>query len=104
MRAGRMRHRITALRRQPSYDNLGHEQDPWKPIAVNYPAEVVELTGRELERFRQLEADVTIRITMRRSPAKQQDRIQWGARILDVISVIGDERNTEQTILCREDI
>lgn len=102
MRAGRLRHRIAIERRPTDYNALGHEQAAWRVITQNHPATVSELTGRELERARQLVAEVTIRITTRRSPATSEDRIRFGKRVFQVLSVTNDETATEQTILCVE--
>ncbi len=102
MSAGKYRHRITIERREKSYDRLGHEQAEWKAIASNHPAKVTELTGRELERARQLVAEVTVSVTTRRSPAVEKDRILFRGRILNILGVTNDERGTEQTLLCAE--
>jgi head-tail adaptor len=47
-------------------------------------------------------AEVTVRITTRRSPATSEDRIRFGKRFFHVLSVTSDEIGTEQTILCTE--
>jgi SPP1 family predicted phage head-tail adaptor len=102
MRAGRLRHKITIERRPTDYNSLGHEQAPWRVVVKNHPCTVAELTGRELERARQMVAEVTVRITTRRSPATEEDRIRFGKRIFQVLSVTVNEIGTEQTILCTE--
>lgn len=102
MRAGRLRHRITIQRREQNYDDLGHEQGDWKTIAAGHPALVEDLSGRELERYRQIVAEVTTRITTRRSAANFKDRILFRGRILNVLSETYNEIETEQEILCAE--
>lgn len=101
MQAGKLRHRITIERRGVTYDDLGHETQAWKAIA-HIRALVEELSGRELERARQLVPEATVRITTRRSPTISSDRILFRDRILQVASVVTNPIGTEQTILCTE--
>lgn len=102
MRAGKLRHRISIERRPVEYDNRGHETGSWKVIQRGLYCTVVELSGRELERARQIVAEVTIQITTRRSSAKSTDRIRFGERIFEVMAVTTNEIGTEQTIFCVE--
>lgn len=96
-----MRHRITIQRRETSYDNLGHESEVWSPIAGLY-AEVKELSGRELERARQLVPEATVQVTTRASEILQTDRILFKGRVLQIASVVPDVLNTSRVCLCSE--
>lgn len=101
MKAGELRHRIEIKRRQVAYDNLGHEQEAWTSIATVW-AEVKELSGRELERARQLVAEATIQVRTRASGMLATDRVLFKNRTFDIASVIADTVDTERTCLCTE--
>lgn len=101
MRAGRLRHRVTIERREADYDRRGHESEAWSPFLTVW-AEVNELSGRELERAKQLVADATVQVTMRTSNIESTDRIRFKGRIFQIASVIADMVNTTRICLCTE--
>lgn len=101
MQAGKLRHRITIQRRIVAYDAMGHESRTWQPLESRF-SEVKDLSGRELERARQLVPEVTTQITLRRSNALHTDRILFRGRILQIASITNDEIGSEQTILAVE--
>jgi SPP1 family predicted phage head-tail adaptor len=102
MRAGQLRHRIAIERRPVEYDERGHESADWTTIQRDIPAKVSELSGRELERARQVVAEASIQITTRRTVATSKDRVRFGQRLFQIGAVIPDERRTEQTLYCTE--
>lgn len=106
MRGGKLRHRFTIQRRTVQYDSRGHETAVWQNIGTPIWCEVAELSGRELERARQLVAEATVRVITRRSGVLVTDRITTTinnvARTLQVYSVVNSPINDEQTILCAE--
>lgn len=104
MRAGKLRHNITIERRSLVLDALGHESATWKPITSSIPAQVTELSGRELERAKQQVAECSVRILLRFTDCVRTDRIKYGTRTLQVESVTPDERAREITLLCVETI
>jgi SPP1 family predicted phage head-tail adaptor len=101
MKAGKLRHRIAIERREVAYDDLGHETQSWQPIATVW-AEVKELSGRELERARQIVAEVTVQVTTRAADLLTSDRILFKSRVLEVASAVADTVNTERICLCTE--
>jgi SPP1 family predicted phage head-tail adaptor len=101
MKAGQLRHRVTIERRETAYDRRGHESEVWSAFA-NVWAEVKELSGRELERAKQLVADATIQVTMRANNVESTDRIRFKGRIFQIASVVADTVNTMRTCLCTE--
>lgn len=102
MRGGKLRHRFTIQRRTVQYDARGHETTIWLIMGPPIYCEVKELSGRELERARQLVAEATVQITTRRSGVLATDRIKFNNRILQVYSVVNSPIGDEQTILCAE--
>lgn len=101
MRSGKLRHRIQIQRRAVEYDRRGHEMRVWQPIATVW-AEVKELSGRELERARQVEAEVTVQVTTRATDLLTTDRIVFKTRVLEVASAVTDTLDTERVCLCTE--
>jgi SPP1 family predicted phage head-tail adaptor len=102
MRGGKLRHRFIIQRRTVQYDARGHETTVWTNVGTPICCEVLELSGRELERARQLVAEATVQIKTRRSDVLATDRIKFNNRILQVYSVVNSPAGDEQTILCAE--
>jgi SPP1 family predicted phage head-tail adaptor len=101
MKAGELRHRVQIQRRDVSYDSRGHEQETWVPVA-SVSAKVEELSGRELDRARQLTPEATFTVTLRKVAINSSDRLLFGERLLQIGSVITDTVNTMRTCLCVE--
>lgn len=101
MRAGELRHRVQVQRRAVSYDARGHEQESWNTVG-SIAAKVEELSGRELERARQVVAEASFSVTLRKSDIVTTDRLVFNGRILQVASVVPDVKNTQRTCLCTE--
>jgi SPP1 family predicted phage head-tail adaptor len=73
-------------------------EDP-QVVARNLPAEVLQLSGRELERARQLVADVTHQVTIRyRADVTARCWLVWNGSRLDNESALAKE--TETVCLC----
>jgi SPP1 family predicted phage head-tail adaptor len=101
---GDMRHRVSIERRGISFDDLGHEQEAWKPISCNIPAIVEELSGRELERAKQLVAEATHRVTIRvPSSLSTADRLVYKNRIFEIRAKPENEVGTICDLLCVEE-
>jgi SPP1 family predicted phage head-tail adaptor len=101
---GDMRHRISIQRRTMSFNNLGHEQEDWQTIANSVPAIVEELSGRELERAKQLAAEATHRVIIRVPQSlATSDRIVYRNRILEIRAKPENEVGTICDLLCVEE-
>lgn len=102
---GDMRHRINIERRTSSFDELGHEQNGWTAIATGVPAIVEELSGRELERAKQLVAEATHRVVIR-VPASLStaDRLVYKTKILEIRAKPENEVGTICDLLCVEEL
>lgn len=81
-------------------DATGGVVEAWAAVATVW-AEVAQLSGRELERARQVAAEVTTRVTLRsRSGVSADSRFAVGSRTLRVVSAVDDGRFIE--CLCAE--
>ena len=101
---GDMRHRVNIERRTMSFDELGHEQESWVAISTGIPAIVEELSGRELERARQLVAESTHRVTIRVPKSlATTDRIVYKNRVLEIRAKPENEVGTICDLLCVEE-
>jgi SPP1 family predicted phage head-tail adaptor len=98
---GQWRHRVSILRKSAGENDLGQKTGDYEAIASSVPARVIELSGRELERAKQLIAEATHSIALRCSSTAvtPQDRIQHGNKILAVASVVTDETGMIQNLV-----
>lgn len=101
MKSGELRHRVQIQRRQVAYDARGHEKESFETVG-SVAAKVEELSGRELERARQVVAEASFSVLLRRVTIQTLDRLLYRDRILQVGSVITDARDTQRTCLCVE--
>jgi SPP1 family predicted phage head-tail adaptor len=104
MRAGRLRHRVSIQSRSTTEGSLGQVVESWTDTA-EVSAEVKPLQGRELERGKQISAEVTHMVTIRGQgvsvTAKQ--RLRFGVRIFNIAAVLNpEERSIELNIACIE--
>lgn len=99
-----MRHRISILRRDTDQNSLGQATDSFASVASGVPARVVELSGRELERARQMVAEATHSVELRVSSidVTPKDRVQFGSLVLTVGAAQTDETSMMQTLTCYE--
>ncbi len=82
---GRLRHKVELQRKSSSgYDSLGQPIGTWQTIDT-FPAKVEDLSGRELERARQMVSEATVRVISRfRSNIKTTDRLVFRERVLEI--------------------
>lgn len=104
MEAGRLRHRIKLQRLQIDQDSDGAKVSEWvDALDFLLPAEIVDLSGRELLAAEAVQAEITTRIRLRYRPG-----INAGMRALhrdikyDIKSVLRDWRSGREwlTLLC----
>lgn len=103
MNAGSLRHRVTIQQRAATQDGFGEPSDTWTDIATVW-ANVQPLRGEERFTAQQMQAAIDHKVTMRyRAPLSAQNRLMFGARILDIESVVNiDERNRTLEVFCKE--
>lgn len=102
MNAGRLRDVITIQEQSGSQDSFGEPQPVWTIVATDR-AEVKQLSGREFFNDARVAADIDTRVVMRyRDGIKAKQRVVCGARVLDIQSVIMDQKKTQLELLCKE--
>jgi len=65
VRAGRLRHRVTIEDQISGQDSDGAQTLEWLPVASGVPAEIVDLSGRELFAAQAVQSKTTTRIKVR---------------------------------------
>ena len=104
MRAGKLRHRIVVQTAIEGRDTVGQPIETWNPVFTTW-ADVQPLTGRELLRAQEVNAESTIRVTMRYNThvSASARLLVDGTRILDINSPINNrEINRSLELLCSE--
>lgn len=103
MTIGPMRQRVTLQTNTPTKDALNQDVPHWTVVGT-YWAEVVTLSGRELENARQLKATVTHRVRTRYvGPISAAQRFLWNGRVLNIEFINNVINiNREYQILCTE--
>lgn len=102
MNIGRLRHRVQIQASTATPNAFGEPVVTWTTEATRWAA-VEPYTGRELFMAKQVQADITTKITMRSYPLLPTHRILLGERIYEILYVINtDERGIETVAQCRE--
>ena len=104
MRIGKLRHRVQLQHlTQSSQDTYGEPTDTWTKYSDCW-ASVEPMRGRELEIAQQVNAEVTIKVTIRyNSAVLMTDRIVKGSRNLEIVSIVNpEERNEKMILMCKE--
>lgn len=105
MRAGQLRHRVEIQSYDSTADELNQviiNESDWSTDATCW-ASIRPLNGREMEYMNSVYADVSHKILMRYYSLQTEDRIKYGSRIFNVVSVINtDERNRQVEVIAKE--
>lgn len=102
MNAGRLRDVITIQENRGTTNSQGEVAADWKEILSGF-AEVKQLTGREYFNDARVAADIDTRVVMRyQQGIKPKQRILCEGRVLDIQSVIMDQKKTQLELLCKE--
>ena len=103
MRAGKLRHRVIVQTSTETQDTAGEPIKAWASPFTTW-ADVQPLSGRELLRAQEVNAESTIRVNMRYNTyVSQSARLLVGTRILDINTVVDNrEINRQFEILCSE--
>ncbi len=101
MRGGHLRHRVTRQMKSESRDSHGGVTYTWADGESRW-AEVTTLQGRELWQARQAGLFADVKVSTRYWPElTNQDRLSFGARVLNIESVIDVQgRGIESVALC----
>lgn len=106
-RVGRLKHRVELQQQIAGLDALGRQNRTgaeWTKVAKLW-AEVLEVSGREAERARQIVADASHAVTIRyRDGVTNEQRLLFRGRVLEIRAVL-DEDGTQRELLllCGED-
>lgn len=95
MQAGRLRHRITIqLLQSTQNDSNGNFDDSWMAFAVDWPADVHPLSGREFLAAGAEQSEVVARITIRYlDGVKKAMRVLHGAQVFNIHAVLPDPKS-----------
>lgn len=106
MQAGKLRHAVT-LKSAPSgtsgQDEFGAPGTSYTTYATTW-ASIVPLEGEELMLAQQVNPELQHKVTIRyHSSVTNTDRIAFGSRDLEIVSIINpEERNERLELLCLE--
>ncbi len=103
MKVGMLRHRIVIQENRVSRDSFGAEISEWIQFAVVW-AEVSPISGREYVSFKQINAEITTKITIRYlAGVTTEMRVLFKDRVFEIDSVINpEERNISLFLMCKE--
>lgn len=110
MQAGTLRHRVTLQRfeqGQDAYggvlqDAYGGPVETWADVATCWAA-VDALSGREFFATRQVQSEVSHKITLRhRSGVTPEMRVLFGGKVFGIEAVLPDSKSTRLVLMCKE--
>jgi len=103
MQAGKLRHKVTLKTGGESQDEYGEVTYTWSTQATLW-ASIEPLRGRELLHAQEVNAELSHRVRCRyNSNVDVADRIAFGTRTLEIVSVINPrERGAELELFCKE--
>lgn len=96
---GELRHRIAVQRKSVVRDTFGGETVSWTDVAMVWMS-LRPLSGRELYAAQQAHAETTHKAVMRyMAGVTPNDRLKYGDRIFDMISVLNHEEKNGYLII-----
>ena len=108
MRAGDLRHQIVIEQQSASLDSFGGQVQTWSTVNTVF-ADIVPLSGRELEAAQAINTEISHQIRIRYQPALTDPkvvaayRVRFGARLFNIHAAFNvDERNNELNLLAGE--
>jgi len=100
--AGKLNKRITIQRATSTQDAAGEVVATWETLSTVW-AKVKTLTGSELVNAKAVESRITVKVIVRKTDVLITDRIIYGSRTLEILSVIdAHEQEREYHISCAE--
>lgn len=103
MKIGDLRHRVVLQKKEITVDELKQQTENWTDIASVWAA-IEPLSGREYFAARQLNEEVSVKITIRyRDDVTSDNRLVFNNKVFEVLSVIDPrERGKTLILMCRE--
>lgn len=114
MQAGKLRRRVTLQQATQEQNEFNEVETVWSDFAVNVPASVELITGRESFAAQQVQAEVDTKIKLRFRPGvKESMRVvhpvqgespaEAEAEVFDILAVLPDPTGRrELTLLCKK--
>jgi SPP1 family predicted phage head-tail adaptor len=103
MRIGELRHRVVLQKKEITEDELKQQSEVWTEITTIWAA-IEPLSGREYFAAKQVNAEISARITIRYRKGITPDmRMVFDGRVFEVISIVNPkERCGSLVLMCRE--
>ncbi len=103
MQIGKLRHRIILEDKQITRDSFGAEVFEWVQVSEVW-ADISPLSGKEFVAFKQINAEISVRVTMRYQPGIDTEmRVLFKDKIFEILSIINpDEKNIALVLMCKE--
>lgn len=103
MNPSHLNKRISILEMSTPQNSYGEFENVWNEISTMW-ANVRTLTGRALYQANQVHAEVSVKIIVRyRQDIRENMRIRYGNRILEIITVVNmNEGNRYLELSCKE--
>lgn len=98
MKIGDLRHRVTIQTPTETQDANGQPIKTFADTAIRYCA-IEPLSGREYERAKAQHSEVSHKITMRHFALTPKDKLKFGTRYFNVLSVL-DTKEKGLEIVC----
>jgi SPP1 family predicted phage head-tail adaptor len=104
MQAGKLRHRVAFISITETQDDWGHVGETGTTILATRWTQIEPLSGRELDYWRQIHADVTHKLKIRYlAGLTPKHRATFGSRTFEILSVITkDEIKHEMEVIVKE--
>ncbi len=101
--AGERNKRVTIQEKNIVRDSIGNQTEVWHDIATVWAA-IQPLSGREYWAARQINAEITTKVTMLyRRGVTTEHRLMLGPRALGILEVVNpNEGNAELVLMCKE--
>lgn len=103
MKFGKLRYRIVIEESIASRDSFGAEVSEWIQFAKVW-ANVSPISGREFVTFKQINAEISTKITLRYlAGVNTEMRVLFKDRIFEINSIINpEEKNVSLLLMCKE--
>lgn len=101
--AGTLRDKVIIQRAVTFKNEFGEREESWTDLYVTR-ASFTGIKGREFFAAQQNNNEITVPITVRyREPLKPSDRVLFGTRVFEILSVVNvSERDRKLILNCRE--
>lgn len=104
IRSGELRHKVTIQTYTETTSAVGQRKKVYSDTGYAWAA-IVPLSATETTNGPQVTASATHQLTLRYRSLRPSDRIRYGQRIFEIVSILNkEERNIELVVLAREEV